>query len=186
MSLLIVLDRDGVINQDSDKYIKSPEECIPIEGSLDAIAQLQEQGHSLAVATNQSGIARGYFSQETLEAMHEKLNALLMQKGGQSLPFFFCPHAPDAGCPCRKPRTGLLQQILSHYPRWSTQKDKIFFIADALSDLEAGLSFGIQPVLVLTGKGLKTQEKIAALQEQKWEEIPQYSHLSQACLALFP
>jgi D-glycero-D-manno-heptose 1,7-bisphosphate phosphatase len=184
MPLLIVLDRDGVINQDSEKYITSPTECLPIDGSLEAIALLQEQGHSLAVATNQSGIARGYFLQETLDAMHEKLNTLLIQKGGRALPFFFCPHMPDAGCPCRKPQTGLLEQILNHYPAWSTQKDKIFFIGDALSDLEAGLSFGVQPVLVLTGKGLKTKEKMATLQEQKWKDIPQYSRLAEACQAL--
>ena len=108
---LIILDRDGVINEDSDAFIKSPQEFIPLPGSLEAIARLNAAGYRVAVATNQSGIARGLFDRATLDAMHQKLDTLLAAVGGHIDALVYCPHAPDAGCDCRKPRPGLLQQI---------------------------------------------------------------------------
>ena len=105
---LIILDRDGVINQDSDAYVKSVDEWIPIAGSIDAIARLSRAGFTLVVATNQSGLARGLFDLDDLEAMHTKLNDLVIGAGGELSGIFYCPHGPDDGCHCRKPAAGLL------------------------------------------------------------------------------
>jgi D-glycero-D-manno-heptose 1,7-bisphosphate phosphatase len=149
----VLLDRDGVINQDSDDYIKSPEEWIPIEGSLEAIALLNKHGFKVAVVSNQSGIARGYYSLETLNAMHDKMQRLLAEKGGQIEAIYFCPHAPNTGCNCRKPKTGLLQ-LFSQEKLVSLQD--IFFIGDSLSDIKAAQAVSAKPLLVKTGKGLKT------------------------------
>jgi D-glycero-D-manno-heptose 1,7-bisphosphate phosphatase len=149
----VLLDRDGVINHDSDDYIKSPEEWTPIGGSLEAIALLNKKGFKVAVISNQSGIARGYYSLETLNAMHDKMTRLLAEKGGQVEAIYFCPHAADAGCDCRKPKAGLLKQFSQekNYPL----KD-IFFVGDSLSDMKAAQAVAAKPLLVKTGKGLKT------------------------------
>ena len=112
---LIILDRDGVLNEDSDEYIKSPEEWIPIPGSLEAVARLTQAGYRVVIASNQSGIARGYFDLETLHAMHEKMDRLLAALGGKVEAVFFCPHGPDEDCSCRKPKPGLLQEIAARY-----------------------------------------------------------------------
>src|SRR5688572_16260160 len=106
--MLIILDRDGVINQDSNEYIKSPEEWIPIPGSLEKIACLNQKGHQVVIATNQSGVARGLLTEETLQAIHEKFQCELKKLGGHVEGIFFCPHHPDEGCECRKPKPGLL------------------------------------------------------------------------------
>lgn len=150
---LIILDRDGVINVDSDAYIRSVEEWIPIPGAVEAIARLSQAGWTVAIATNQSGIARGYYSIDTLEAMHARLRGLVAQAGGQVGIIQFCPHGPDEGCACRKPRPGMLQAIARHY---STCLEGVWFVGDSGSDLAAATAAGAQPVLVKTGKGLKT------------------------------
>ena len=111
----ILLDRDGVINYDCDDYIKSPEEWIPIENSLEAISLLNNSGFKVIVISNQSGIARGFYSIETLNAMHNKMQQLLAEKGGEIEAIYFCPHLPDAGCECRKPKTGLLEFFSQEY-----------------------------------------------------------------------
>ena len=149
----VLLDRDGVINHDSDDYIKSPEEWIPIEGSLEAIVLLNKNGFKVTVVSNQSGIARGYYSLETLNAMHDKMKNLLAEKGGQIEAIYFCPHSPDAGCDCRKPKTGLLK-LFSQEKQVSLQD--IFFVGDSLSDIKAAQAVAAKPLLVKTGKGLKT------------------------------
>ena len=169
---LIILDRDGVINQDSDDYIKSPDEWIPIAGSLDAIARLNHAGYSVAIASNQSGIARGYFSLETLAAMSVKMNDLLSPLGGRIDALFFCPHGPKDGCDCRKPRPGMLTDIGN---RFQTSLGKVLFIGDNINDVHAAQAAGAKPVIVRTGKGEQTAATIA---ENNINNIPVYDDLA--------
>lgn len=151
---LLILDRDGVINQDSDAYIKSVAEWIPIPGSIEAIAQLSKAGWTVAVATNQSGIARGYYDQATLDAMHARLRTLVAEQGGNVGLIVFCPHGPDEGCDCRKPKPGMLRTIATHY---AVALPGVWFVGDSKGDLDAALAVDCQPVLVMTGKGHKTR-----------------------------
>jgi D-glycero-D-manno-heptose 1,7-bisphosphate phosphatase len=153
---LVILDRDGTINHDSDAYIKSPEEFRPIKGSLEGIARLTQAGYRIVVATNQSGIARGLFDTRTLFAIHDTLLRALSQVGGRIDAFFFCPHAADAGCQCRKPQPGMLLEVAR---RFNVSLDDTFMVGDALRDLEAAAAAGARPVLVLTGKGAKTRDE---------------------------
>lgn len=153
---LIILDRDGVINEDSDDYIKSPEEFIPISGSLEAIARLNHAGYTVLVVTNQSGIARGYYDIDTLNRMHEKLKRLLNAYGGRIDGIFFCPHGPDDHCDCRKPRTGLFEEIAR---RLDTDLINVPCVGDSLRDIQAARSIGALPILVCTGKGERTITK---------------------------
>jgi D-glycero-D-manno-heptose 1,7-bisphosphate phosphatase len=152
---LIILDRDGTINQDSDQFIKSPEEFRPIKGSLEAIARLTHADYRIAVATNQSGIARGLFDTRTLFAIHDSLNRALAQVGGRIDAYFFCPHAADSACACRKPQPGMLVEIAR---RFNVAMADVTMVGDAKRDLEAAAAAGAKPVLVLTGKGVKTQD----------------------------
>lgn len=153
---LVILDRDGVINHDSAAYIKSPEEWKPIPGSLEAIALLNQAGYRVLVATNQSGVGRGLFDMATLNAIHDKMHRALSLVGGRVDGIFYCPHAQDAGCACRKPRPGLLDEIAR---RFGVSLEGVPFIGDSLRDLQAGAAVGAQPVLVLTGKGKKTRKE---------------------------
>ena len=150
---LIILDRDGVINHDSDQFIKSPEEWQPIDGSLDAIAFLTQAGYTIAVATNQSGIARGYFNVQTLNEMHAKMHKLVRQAGGEISGIWFCPHTADSNCDCRKPKPGMVLDILD---RFQAQASETYLVGDSLRDLQAIASAGGKPILVRTGKGMKT------------------------------
>lgn len=153
---LIILDRDGVINFDSDAYIKSPAEWHPLPGSLEAIARLNQYGYRVAVATNQAGIARGLFDMKTLNAIHHKLHTAAQTVGAHIDAIFFCPHAADENCDCRKPKPGMLQAIGQ---RFETPLKNIPIVGDSLRDLQAGFMVGCMPYLVLTGKGSKTLEK---------------------------
>ena len=150
---LIVLDRDGVVNRDSDQYIKSPEEWRPIPGSLEAIARLNHAGYRVVIATNQSGIGRGLFEMSTLIAIHDKMHKALAQVGGRIDAIFYCPHSGDSQCECRKPRTGMLKEIGL---RFGVDMAGVPCIGDSLRDLEAAEAVGAQPILVLTGKGERT------------------------------
>jgi D-glycero-D-manno-heptose 1,7-bisphosphate phosphatase len=150
---LVVLDRDGVINVDSDQYIKSPDEWKPIPGSLEAIARLTQAGFRVVVATNQSGLGRGLFDMATLNAMHDKMHKAVNQLGGRIDAVFFCPHAQDDGCLCRKPQPGMLLEIAE---RFKLELAGVPAIGDSLRDLQAADAAGARPVLVLTGKGAKT------------------------------
>lgn len=150
---LLVLDRDGVINQDSDEYVKSVDEWIPIPGSIDAIARLSRAGFTLAVATNQSGLARGYFSEADLSAMHDKMLALVHAAGGKIDQILWCPHGPDDQCRCRKPLPGMMETILENT---SAPAGSRWVVGDSLRDLEAGAAVGLTPLLVKTGKGERT------------------------------
>lgn len=154
---LIILDRDGVINQDSDDYVKSLEEWVPIPGSIEAIARLSRAGWTVAVATNQSGLSRGYFSAQTLDAMHQRLRRLVEEQGGAIALIEHCPHGPDDACNCRKPLPGLFRRIATHF-RLSDLRG-VPAVGDSRRDLEAGLALGADPFLVRTGKGQRTLEK---------------------------
>ena len=153
MLKLLILDRDGVINYDSDAYIKSVEEWIPLPGAIEAIAQLSKAGWTVAVATNQSGIARGYYDIATLDAMHARLRTLVAEQGGEVGLVVYCPHGPDEGCECRKPKPGMLSEIGK---RFNSELTGLPCVGDSLRDLTSAEGVGAQPMLVLTGKGEKT------------------------------
>lgn len=184
MQKLIILDRDGVINQDSDNYIKTVDEFIPIPGSLEAIARLCQADFSVMVATNQSGISRGFFSLDTLAAMHDKLQALLAPLGGKIEHFYFCPHGPDDQCDCRKPKAGMIKQIavdfFAHLDAKSQaeQLAKVFVVGDSLRDLEAGSTAGTKIALLKTGKGLRSLQTISHNNLQQYSQLPVYNDLA--------
>jgi D-glycero-D-manno-heptose 1,7-bisphosphate phosphatase len=159
MRKLIVLDRDGVINYDSDDFIKSAEEWRPIDGSAEAIGRLTEAGYTIAVATNQSGIGRGLLSDADLAAIHRKMRRHAELAGGYIDKIVYCPHLPDADCACRKPRPGLLEQLATHY---SVGMQGVPVIGDSERDLQAATAVGARPLLVLTGNGRKTQAALVA------------------------
>jgi len=173
---LIILDRDGVINQDSDDFIKSPDEFIPIPGSLEAISKLNKAGYSVIVITNQSGLARGLFSVEDLNDIHEKFRRLLSDVDGKVNGILYCPHGPDDNCHCRKPKPGLFKEVAQRY---NTGLKGIPAIGDSLRDLDAALAVGAVPILVKTGKGPRTIAAIAKLPgDSKLSSVPVYDNLS--------
>ena len=151
---LIILDRDGVINQDSDLYIKSPEEWIPLPGSLEAIARLNQWGYRIVVCTNQSGIGRGLFGMDVLNAIHDKMIKAAAHAGGTIDAIFFCPHTNADDCDCRKPKPGMLREVGTRY---NVNLTGVPVIGDSLRDLQSARAVGAQPMLVLTGKGKKTK-----------------------------
>lgn len=150
---LIILDRDGVINQDRDDYVKSADEWVPLEGSMDAIAFLTQAGYTIAVATNQSGISRGLYTVQELTEMHAKMHKMVHQAGGQIDGIWFCPHTDRDNCNCRKPKSGMVEDILD---RFDGGNETVYMVGDSLRDLQAAEAAGCRPVLVLTGKGRKT------------------------------
>ena len=152
----IILDRDGVINLDSDAYVKSADEWLAIDSSIQAIAQLHQAGHRIFVATNQSGIGRGFFSLETLEAMHQKMLSLINEAGGKITDIAYCPHTPDDNCSCRKPKAGLLEALAA---KNNIKLSDAIVIGDSLRDLQAADLVASQAFLVLTGKGQKTLQQ---------------------------
>lgn len=169
---LVILDRDGVINEDSDAYIKSPEEWIPIPGSLEAIACLNRADYRVVVASNQSGLARGLFDFDTLNRIHEKMHRALAEVGGSIDAIFFCPHGPEDNCECRKPKAGLFQDIAR---RMGVSLQDVPAIGDSLRDLQAAQSVGAQPILVLTGKGMNTFKQLGT---ESASSIPVYANLA--------
>jgi D-glycero-D-manno-heptose 1,7-bisphosphate phosphatase len=150
---LVILDRDGVINQDSANFIKSPNEWIPLPGSLESIALLNQYGYRVALATNQSGIARGLFDMVTLNAIHDKMHRALALVGGRIDALFYCPHAAEENCRCRKPKTGMIEDIGR---RFSVELSEVYGIGDSLRDLQAFADAGCKPILVRSGKGEET------------------------------
>ncbi len=151
---LVILDRDGVINFDSAQFIKNPAEWKPIPGSLEAIAQLNQSGYKVVVATNQSGVGRGLFDMDTLNQIHEKMHKALYTLGGRIDAIFYCPHAADSDCDCRKPKPGMFKRISQTL---NIDLNGVPAIGDSLRDLQAGAAVGCQPILVHTGKGDKTK-----------------------------
>jgi len=168
----IILDRDGVVNYDSDEYIKSPDEWIAIPGSLDAIAELNRHGYQVLVATNQSGVARGFYDLEILDRIHEKFMHELAAVGGHVDEIFYCPHHPDEKCPCRKPQPGLFYQMQQKYP---LNLAETYFIGDSLSDVQVARLVGCKPILVQTGKGEKTLAQHAEV-----AGVPYFPNLAKA------
>ncbi len=175
---LVILDRDGVINQDSANFIKNPNEWIPITGSLEAIALLNQSGFRVALATNQSGVSRGLFDMATLNSIHDKMHRELAHVGGRIDALFYCPHAADDHCDCRKPKTGMIEEIGK---RFSVELNEVVAVGDSLRDLQAFADAGCQPILVRTGKG---EETLAAAQAQPDKALPAntwvYADLSEA------
>lgn len=169
---LIILDRDGVINFESEDYIKSPEEWIPIPGSLEAIALLKKAGFTIAIATNQSGIARGLYTFETLEHIHQKMQNLLATYGACIDYIAFCPHHPEKACGCRKPQPGMLNQIAQHYHLSSLKG--VPMVGDRMFDIEAARATECMPILVETGKGKVTLLDHPELKEQ----LSVFTHLN--------
>ena len=150
MSQMVVIDRDGVINQDSESYIKSADEWIPISGSLEAISRLKKAGYLVTVASNQSGLARGLYSEETLKQIHDKMEQMLAVRGASVDGIFYCPHGPEANCVCRKPKPGLLIQIAHQF---DIDLSVTPFVGDSISDIQAAQMANALPVLVRTGRG---------------------------------
>jgi D-glycero-D-manno-heptose 1,7-bisphosphate phosphatase len=150
---LIILDRDGVINFDSDHYIKSEDEWLPIESSLTAIADLTKRGYNIAIATNQSGLARNYFTLDTLFAIHQKMLNIIEAKGGKISAIEYCPDHPELAGPDRKPAPGMLLRLLDTF---QASPKETWFVGDSLSDINCAINAGCKPILVLTGKGIKT------------------------------
>lgn len=170
--MLIILDRDGVINEDSDEFIKTPEEWRPIPGSLAAIAQLNRAGHIVIIATNQSGIGRGLYTEQDLQQIHAKMQKNLAEEGGHIDGIYYCPHHPDQDCACRKPKPGLLKKIAQDY---GIELKQALLIGDAERDIRAAQAVNCPAVLVKTGKGLKTQASLT------WsQDVPVYADLSEA------
>ncbi len=171
---IVVLDRDGVINKDSDEYIKSDEEFIPIEGSIDSIARLSQAGFKVTLATNQSGLARNLFDEDALSAVHHKLCSMVTDTGGKIDGIFYCPHLPGENCKCRKPETGLLQQIEN---KFACSLAGSFFVGDSFKDIETALRFACKPILVRTGRGRITEGKVRREQSL---DIPTFDNLASA------
>ena len=168
---IVILDRDGVINEDSDDYIRTPESWQPIPGSLEAIELLTLRGYRIFVLTNQSGIARGFFDEEVLGAIHEKMRHAVERRGGSIEGILYCPHGPEAFCRCRKPNPGLFEQLRDQYHLDLTG---VPAIGDSYRDLEAARSVGAKPMLVQTGKGERTLRHYPDL------NVPVFSNLYEA------
>jgi D-glycero-D-manno-heptose 1,7-bisphosphate phosphatase len=170
MPEMIILDRDGVINRDSDDYIKSADEWIPIPGSLEAIRRLKDAGYLVTVATNQSGIARGYFDEEMLQKIHNKMHDLLAQLDTSLDGVFHCPHGPHDNCDCRKPKPGLLFQIAKQF---NIDLSATPFVGDTMSDIKAAETARARPILVRTGKGESIMQKFREV-----IDVPVYDDLA--------
>jgi D-glycero-D-manno-heptose 1,7-bisphosphate phosphatase len=175
---VIAIDRDGVINEDSPAYIKTPDEWHPIPGSLEAIAKLNHAGFKVVVATNQSGVARKLFTSQTLENIHQKMRQDLAKVRGHLDGIFVCPHGPDANCPCRKPKPGLLLQIISQF---QINPKEMLAIGDSMRDVLAARAAGCKAVLVKTGNGEKT---IAEVGKENLQDVEIFANLKEAVEAV--
>jgi D-glycero-D-manno-heptose 1,7-bisphosphate phosphatase len=172
---LIILDRDGVINQDSDDYIKNAAEWIPIPGSIEAIARLSKAGYTVVIATNQSGLSRGLFGIDELEDMHNKMCRLTEAAGGFINGIFYCPHLPEEQCQCRKPAAGLFSAISTEF---DTSLSGIPAIGDTIRDLKAALKLGCKSILVRTGKGLSNERLLSHQKDPRLNNVPVFDDLA--------
>jgi D-glycero-D-manno-heptose 1,7-bisphosphate phosphatase len=170
---LIVLDRDGVINFESEAFIKSPEEWRPIPGSLDAIARLHRAGWKVVVATNQSGVSRGLLDEKTLAGIHAKMHRAVQSVGGWIDDIVYCPHGPEDGCTCRKPKPGLLHRIAA---KWHVDLKGVPCVGDSLRDLEAAAAAGCLPLLVRTGNGMNTERQPLPPQTRIFADLAAVAH----------
>lgn len=180
---LVVLDRDGVINEDSDDYVKSPEEWEPVPGSIEAIARLSKAGYLIAVATNQSGLARGYFDETTLANIHNLMNALVEDAGGTIAVVCYCPHHPDETCECRKPLPGLLNQIEAAL---NLPVAGAWYVGDSLKDVQAARCKSCRPILVRSGKGRATEAKLPAEERLRLPVFDTLADAAEYILSLDP
>lgn len=174
---LVILDRDGVINHDSDEFVRTPDEWLPIAGSIEAIARLSSAGFTVAVATNQSGIGRKLLDKPALEAMHDKLRSLVKDAGGHVDRIVYCPHHPDDGCDCRKPAPGLYKQLSRQY---NVPLDGVSIVGDSARDLDAARAVNARPILVLTGKGERTAGEL----KQRGDVVETFADLDAAATQL--
>lgn len=172
---LVILDRDGVINHDSVEFVKSPDEWQPLKGSLEAIARLSQAGYEVVVLTNQSGVGRGLFSADQLAQIHGRMIEHVRQLGGHIQAILFCPHHPDQGCECRKPKTGMYRELGE---RLGINFSDVFSVGDSIRDLQAAKDAGANPVLVKTGNGRKSLKKIANNDEHELDGTLVFDHLS--------
>jgi len=171
---LVILDRDGVINRESEAFVKSPAEWLPIDGSIDAIARLSGAGFVVAVATNQSGIARRLLDVPALDAIHDKLRAAVRAAGGDLGRIVYCPHLPEDDCDCRKPRPGLLRRLSRAY---GVPLDNVPVVGDSERDIDAALAVGARPVLVLSGNGARTRAAFdaAGREVETWRDLAEFA-----------
>lgn len=174
---LVILDRDGVINVERADFVKSADEWIAIDGSIEAIAQLHKAGFTVVIATNQSGLAREKFDLDDLEAMHAKFTALVEDAGGEVGAIFYCPHSPEANCYCRKPKAGLIEAIEAEF---NASAESMPFVGDSLRDLQACLVKGCHPILVRTGNGEKTLTEIDSCSDFDGVEVNTFDNLAAA------
>lgn len=172
---LAILDRDGVINQDSGDFIRSPEQWLPIPGSLEAIARLCRADYRVVIITNQSGVGRGVYTLDMMNKINMRMFELIRQKGGEIDALLFCPHAPDAGCECRKPKPGMFHELGR---RLKVNLTGMPAVGDSRRDLEAAIAVGAQPVLVRTGNGQETLEAIRQSDDQPLKQVPVYDDLA--------
>jgi D-glycero-D-manno-heptose 1,7-bisphosphate phosphatase len=172
---LVILDRDGVINQDSEDYIRTPEQWVPLAGSLEAIARLCRSEYRVVIITNQSGVGRGLFTLDMMNKIHVRMFELIRQKGGEIDALLFCPHAPDAGCNCRKPKPGLFHELAR---RLRVNMAGVPAVGDSARDLDAAIAAGAQPVLVRSGKGAETAAAIERGECERFKDVPVYDDLA--------
>jgi D-glycero-D-manno-heptose 1,7-bisphosphate phosphatase len=172
---LVILDRDGVINQDSSEYIRTPEQWVPIPGSLEAIARLCRAEYRVVIITNQAGVGRGLYSLDTMNKINMRMFELMRQKGGEVDALLFCPHAPDVGCDCRKPKPGMFLDLAR---RLKVHLTGIPAVGDSIRDLDAAIAAGARPVLVRTGNGTETLQAIQQGGDPRYKEVPVYDDLA--------
>jgi len=178
---LLILDRDGVINVESPEFVKTPEEWIPIKGSLEAIGRLSQAGYEIVVITNQSGVGRGHFTADTLAKMHARMIDYVQQHGGKIQSILFCPHTPDDECECRKPKPGMYNELAE---RLSISFNDVYSVGDSVRDLLAAKSAGAKPVLVKTGNGKRSIKEIETNPELDLSSTPVFDNLSNFADAL--
>jgi D-glycero-D-manno-heptose 1,7-bisphosphate phosphatase len=178
---LVVLDRDGVVNRDSKDFVKSAGEWVPLPGSIEAIAGLSRAGFTVAVASNQSGLGRGLFDRRALAGMHRKFRRLVATAGGRVDRIVVCPHTPEDGCDCRKPRAGLLHRLGRYY---KTDLGGVPVVGDSLRDLEAAVTAGARPILVRTGNGQKTEAALKRAPGAAFRSVRVFDDLAAAAAAL--
>lgn len=177
----LILDRDGVINVESPEFVKTPEEWVPIKGSLEAIGRLSQAGYEIVIITNQSGLGRGHFSADMLAKMHAKMIDQVQQHGGKIQSILFCPHKPDEGCECRKPKDGMYQELAE---RLNINFSNVYSVGDSVRDLLAAKTAGAKPVLVKTGNGKKSLKEIANNADLDLQSAPAFDNLASFANAL--
>lgn len=170
----VFLDRDGVINENRADYVKSWDEFVFLPSSLDALRSLAAACDTIVVVSNQAAIGRGLVARETVEDIHRRMGEAIRGRGGAIDAIYYCPHHPDEGCACRKPRPGMLRQAAAEH---GIDLARSYFIGDTVGDVEAAIAAGCAPILVLTGLG---GEQGAAMRQRGYEHVPVVRDLAEA------